>query len=93
MRADRLKILLWHGSLPVMANTPLDGAAFTLAAVRDGVMARNRAQFEALFARLGWRMLKAPEARQPAVAEKIGFLNLARNARRHAVYSEHVGHP
>jgi transposase len=68
-RADRLKILFWDGSGLVMAYKRLEETTFTWPAIRDGVMTLNRAQFEALFAGLDWRRVKALEARRPAVAE------------------------
>lgn len=68
-RTDRLKILFWDGSGLVMAYKRLEETAFTWPAVRDGVMTLNRAQFEALFAGLDWRKVRALEARRPAVSE------------------------
>ncbi len=68
-RADRLKILFWDGSGLVMAYKRLEESTFTWPAVRDGVMTLNRAQFEALFAGLDWRRVRALEARRPAAAE------------------------
>jgi len=68
-RADRLKILFWDGTGLVMAYKRLEEATFTWPAIRDGVMTLNRAQFEALFAGLDWRRVKALEARRPAAAE------------------------
>jgi transposase len=58
-RADRLK-------LPYKR---LEDATFTWPAIKDGVMMLNHAQFEALFAGLDWRKVKALEARPPAAAE------------------------
>lgn len=68
-RADRLKILFWDGSGLVMTYKRLEEATFTWPAVPDGVMTLNRAQFEALFAGLDWRRVKALETRRPAAAE------------------------
>ena len=68
-RADRLKILFWDGSGLVMAYKRLEETTFTWPAIRDGVMTLDRAQFEALFAGLDWRRVKALEARRPAAAE------------------------
>lgn len=68
-RADRLKILFWGGSGLVMAYKRLEEATFTWPGVRDGVMTLNRAQFEALFAGLDWRKVKALETQRPAAAE------------------------
>ena len=42
---------------------------FVWPAVRDGAMTLNRAQFEALFAGLDWRKVRALEARPPTAAE------------------------
>ena len=68
-RADRLKILFWDGSGLVMAYKRLEENTFTWPAIRDGAMTLNRAQFEALFAGLDWRKVKALEMRPPAAAE------------------------
>ncbi|MEO1978069.1 MAG: IS66 family insertion sequence element accessory protein TnpB [Paracoccaceae bacterium] len=68
-RADRLKILFWDGTGLVMAYKRLEESSFIWPAVRDGVMTLNRAQFEALFAGLDWRKVKALEIRRPAAAE------------------------
>jgi transposase len=62
-KADRLKLLYWDGSGLVMAYK------FTWPPITDGVMALNHAQFEALFAGLDWRKVKALETRPPAAAE------------------------
>ena len=53
----------------VMAYKRLEETAFTWPAIRDGVMTLNRAQFEALFAGLDWRRVKALKAPRPAAAE------------------------
>ena len=68
-RADRLKILFWDGTGLVMAYKRLEETTFTWPAIKDGLMTLNRAQFEALFAGLDWRKVRALEARRPAVAE------------------------
>ena len=68
-RADRLKLLYWDGTGLVMAYKRLEDATFTWPAIKDGVMALNHAQFEALFAGLDWRKVKALEGRPPAAAE------------------------
>ena len=68
-RADRLKILFWDGSGLVMAYKRLEETTVTWPAVRNGVMTLNRAQFEALFAGLDWRKVKALETRPPTAAE------------------------
>jgi transposase len=68
-RADRLKILFWDGTGLVMAYKRLEDSTFTWPAIRDGTMTLNHAQFEALFAGLDWRKVKALEVRRPAAAE------------------------
>lgn len=67
-RADRLKLLYWDGTGLVMACKRLEEATFTWPAIKDGVMALNHARFEALFAGLDWRKVRAPETRPPAAA-------------------------
>lgn len=68
-RADRMKILFWDGTGLVMAYKRLEETSFTWPAIRDGVMMLNHAQFEALFAGLDWRKVKALDMRPPAAAE------------------------
>jgi len=68
-RADRMKILYWDGSGLVMAYKRLEDHGFTWPAIRDGAMTLHRAQFEALFAGLDWRKVKALETRRPECAE------------------------
>ena len=68
-KADRLKLLYWDGTGLVMAYKRLEDARFTWPAIKDGIIALNHAQFEALFAGLDWRKVKALEARAPAAAE------------------------
>ncbi|MEL7803493.1 IS66 family insertion sequence element accessory protein TnpB [Sulfitobacter pontiacus] len=68
-RADRLKLLYWDGTGLVMAYKRLEDMTFTWPAIKDGVIALNHAQFEALFAGLDWRKVKALEVRPPAAAE------------------------
>lgn len=68
-RADRMKILFWDGTGLVMAYKRLEETSFTWPAIRDGVMMLNHAQFEALFAGLDWRKVKALDMRPPTAAE------------------------
>ena len=68
-RADRLKLLYWDGTGLVMAYKRLEDMTFIWPAIKDGVMALNHAQFEALFAGLDWRKVRALETRPPAAAE------------------------
>lgn len=68
-RADRLKLLYWDGTGLVMAYKRLEASTFTWPAIKDGVMALNHAQFEALFSGLDWRKVKSLETRPPAMAE------------------------
>lgn len=68
-RADRLKLLYWDGTGLVMAYKRLEETTFTWPVIKDGMLALNHAQFEALFAGLDWRKVKALETRPPAAAE------------------------
>ena len=68
-RLDRLKLLYWDGSGLVMAYKRLEDTTFTWPTIKDGMMAMNHAQFEALVSGLDWRKVKALETRQPAAAE------------------------
>lgn len=68
-RQDRLKLLYWDGSGLVMAYKRLEDTTFTWPAIKDGMIALNHAQFEALFAGLDRRKVKALETRPPAAAE------------------------
>ncbi len=68
-RADRLKLLYWDGTGLVMAYKRLEDSSFAWPAITDGVMVLNHAQFEALFAGLDWRKVKALAMRPPAAVE------------------------
>lgn len=68
-RADRLKLLYWAGTGLVMTYKRLEETTFTWPTIRNGLMALNHAQFEALFAGLDWRKVKALTVRPPTVAE------------------------
>lgn len=68
-KADRLKLLYWDGTGLVMAYKRLEEHTFTWPAVKDGLMMLNHPQFEALFAGLDWRRVRAVEARAPEAVE------------------------
>ena len=68
-RADRLKLLYWDGSGLVMAYKRLEDTTFTWPAIKDGIMALNHAQFEALFSGLDWRKVKPVDPRPPRAPE------------------------
>ena len=68
-RADRVKLIFWDGSGPVMAYKRLEQNQFKWPAIKDGVMRLDPAQFEALFAGLNWRRVTARPITPPAVAE------------------------
>lgn len=68
-RADRLKLLYWDGTGLVMTYKRLEETSFVWPAIRNGMMALNHAQFEALFSGLDWRKVKALSARAPTAAE------------------------
>ncbi|MEO9652965.1 MAG: IS66 family insertion sequence element accessory protein TnpB [Roseobacter sp.] len=67
--ADRLKLICWDGSGPVMAYKRLEDNSFTWPAIKNGVMRLELAQFEALFAGLDWRRVRPLEVAAPAAAE------------------------
>ena len=68
-RADRLKLLYWDDTGLVTTYERLEETTFAWPAIRDGLMSLNHAQFEALFAGLDWRKVKALAARPPTAAE------------------------
>ena len=68
-RTDRLKLLYWDGSGLVMAYKRLEEGSFTWPAIRDGIMTLSHAQFEALFAGLDWRRVRALSVRAPTAAQ------------------------
>ncbi|NYS26915.1 IS66 family insertion sequence element accessory protein TnpB [Rhodobacteraceae bacterium 2376] len=82
-RADRLKLLYWDdeedqetvwGTVSptnglVMAYKRLEDTTFTWPAIKDGIMALNHAQFEALFSGLDWRKVKPVDPRPPSAPE------------------------
>ena len=68
-KADRLKLLYWDGTGLVMAYKRLEGGGFIWPAIKDGLIALNHAQFEALFSGLDWRKVKSLEIRPPATTE------------------------
>ncbi|AWI62293.1 hypothetical protein AB395_00006670 (plasmid) [Sinorhizobium fredii CCBAU 45436] len=68
-KADRLKLIYWDGSGVVMAYKRLEEHTFTWPGIKDGLMTLSHAQFEALFAGLDWRRVRAVEARAPEAIE------------------------
>ena len=68
-RADRLKLLYWDGTGLVMAYKRLEDATFAWPEVRNGLMNLSHAQFEALFAGLDWRRVRAVTTRAPMAVE------------------------
>ncbi len=68
-RADRLKLLYWGGPGRIMACKRLEEHSVTWPAIRDGLMTLSHAQFEALFAGLDWRRVRAISARTPEAVE------------------------
>jgi len=68
-RADRLKLIYWDGSGMVMACKRLEDHSFIWPAIKDGLMTLCHAQFEALFAGLDWRRVRAIETRVPETIE------------------------
>ena len=68
-KSDRLKLLYWDGTGLVMAYKRLEEHSFTWPAVKDGLLTMNHAQFEALFAGLDWRRVRAIGAKAPEAVE------------------------
>ena len=68
-KADRLKLLYWDGTGLVMAYKRLEEHSFTWPAVKDGLLTMNHAQFEALFAGLDWRRVRAIGAKASEAVE------------------------
>lgn len=68
-KADRLKLIYWDGSGMVMAYKRLEEHTFTWPGIKDGLMTLGHAQFEALFAGLDWRRVRAVETRTPETIE------------------------
>ena len=58
-RADRIKILLWDGSGPVLVWKQSEGSAFRWPAVVDGVLRLTPVEFAALFDGIDWRRVQA----------------------------------
>jgi transposase len=68
-RADRLKLIYWDGSGMVMAYKRLEEHRFIWPGIKDGLMMLSHAQFEALFAGLDWRRVRAVAVRAPEAIE------------------------
>ena len=68
-QADRLKLLYWDGTGLVMAYKRLEDHGFTWPAVTDGLILLSHAQFEALFAGLDWRRVRAIHTKPPEDVE------------------------
>lgn len=52
-----------------MAYKRLEEHSFTWPTVKDGLMVMNHEQFEALFAELDWRRVRAIKAKAPEAVE------------------------
>jgi transposase len=68
-RADRLKLIYWDGSGLVMSYKRLEDNAFKWPTIKNGLMALNHAQFEALFSGLDWRKVVPLDVKPPHAAE------------------------
>lgn len=67
-RGDRVKILLWDGSGLVLTYKVLEIGKFAWPRIRDGVLPLSRAQAEALFEGLDWRLTEARKGAAPTAA-------------------------
>jgi transposase len=68
-KADRLKLIYWDGSGIVLACKRLEEHSLTWPGIKDGLVTLSHAQFEALFAGLDWRWVRAVETRAPFAIE------------------------
>lgn len=68
-RGDRIKVLCWDGRGVVMICKRLEQGGFAWPKVSNGVMRLSRVQFEALFAGLDWRRIRAPRPLQLTATE------------------------
>ena len=68
-QADRLKLPYLDGTGLVIAYKRLEETTFIWPAIKDGSMALNHTQLEALFSGLDWRKVKALAARPPTAAD------------------------
>lgn len=67
-RADRIKILVWDRTGPVLVHKRLEGSKFVWPQIRDGVMRISPAMFAALFEGLDWRLVRPEHVRRPQLA-------------------------
>jgi transposase len=67
-RADRLKILAWDGSGPVLFWKRLEQNAFRWPPISDGVMRLSASQLVALIDGLDWSRLHAHDVPRPEAA-------------------------
>lgn len=58
-RADRIKIVLWDGSGPVLVRKQLEGGAFRWPPVVDGAARLTAEEFAALFDGIDWTRVQA----------------------------------
>ena len=69
MRRNRYLSLRSAWRAAQMIYKRLEEQGFVWPAIRDGVMSLSHTQFEALFAGLDWRRVRALSVRAPAEAE------------------------
>lgn len=67
-RADRIKILVWDRTGPVLVHKRLEGSKFVWPQLRNGVMRISLAMFAALFEGLNWRLVRPERVRRPQLA-------------------------
>ena len=64
-RSDRLKLIVWDGTVLVMTYKRIEGKGFEWPQMQDGVISINKSQFEALFEGLDWKRVTPRFSRRP----------------------------
>lgn len=65
---DKIKILMWDGTGPVLIYKRIESAGFVWPKLQDGTISLTKAQFEALFEGLDWRRVASAKYYRPNVA-------------------------
>jgi transposase len=64
-RADRVKLLLWDGTGPVLVSKRLEQGKFQWPSISDGVMRLTASQLAVLLEGLDWRRVRAVRVHAP----------------------------
>lgn len=68
-RADRVKLLFWHGTGVCLLVKRLEGGKFRWPKVEDGVMRLSPGQLSALLEGLDWSRVHAQRVARPTAAQ------------------------